>query len=35
MIPIKNIEILNSIKPDFNKVAEISEKYNAVGLTFL
>ncbi len=31
MIPIKNMDILNDIKPDFNKVAEISRKYNVVG----
>ncbi len=31
IVPIKNIEILRSIKPDFKKVAEISKKYNAVG----
>jgi PhzF family phenazine biosynthesis protein len=31
LIPVKNIKILNSINPDFKKVAEISSKYNAVG----
>lgn len=31
LIPVKNIEILNSINPDFKKVAEISSKYNAIG----
>lgn len=31
IIPIKNIDILRAIKPDFEKVAEISRKYNTVG----
>jgi PhzF family phenazine biosynthesis protein len=31
LVPIKNIEILNAINPDFNKVAEISKKYNTIG----
>ncbi|WP_378954341.1 PhzF family phenazine biosynthesis protein [Pelosinus sp. sgz500959] len=31
LVPIKNMEILNSIKPDFKKVAEISSKYNIIG----
>jgi PhzF family phenazine biosynthesis protein len=31
IIPIKNIDILGAIKPDFEKVAEISRKYNTVG----
>lgn len=31
IVPIKNIDILNSIKPDFEKVAGISKKYNTVG----
>lgn len=31
LIPIKNIEILDSIKPDFEKVTQISRKYNVVG----
>jgi len=30
-VPVKNIECLNSIKPDFNKVSEISKKYNVTG----
>jgi len=30
-VPVKNLKILHSIKPDFNKVAEISKKYNAIG----
>ena len=31
MIPVKNIEILNAIKPDMEKIKMISQKYNAVG----
>lgn len=31
IIPVKNIEILNSIKPNFNKISEISKKNNSVG----
>ena len=31
LVPIKNMKILNSIKPDLKKVVEISSKYNAVG----
>ncbi|MFA9376008.1 MAG: PhzF family phenazine biosynthesis isomerase [Lachnotalea sp.] len=31
MVPIKTIDILNKIKPDFDKVAEISKKYKVVG----
>lgn len=31
IVPIKSMDILNSIKPDFNKVSEISKKYNVVG----
>lgn len=31
LIPIKNIDVLNSINPDFDKVAQISKKYNVVG----
>ncbi len=31
IVPIKNIDILSAIKPDFEKVAEISRKYNTVG----
>lgn len=30
-IPIRNIEVLNSINPDFEKIKKLSEKYNAVG----
>ncbi|SNS88637.1 phenazine biosynthesis protein PhzF family [Anaerovirgula multivorans] len=31
IVPIKSVDILNSIKPDFEKINEISRKYNAVG----
>lgn len=31
IVPVNNIEILNSIKPDFKKVSDVSGKYNAVG----
>lgn len=31
LIPIKNIDILDSIKPDFEKVIQVSRKYNVVG----
>lgn len=31
MVPIKNLETLNAIKPDFDKVAEVSRKYNTIG----
>lgn len=31
MVPIKNLETLNAIKPDFDKVTEISRKYNTIG----
>jgi PhzF family phenazine biosynthesis protein len=31
LIPIKSIEILNTIKPNFNLVSETSRKYDAVG----
>lgn len=31
IVPIKNLKILRAIKPDFEKVSEISKKYNAVG----
>lgn len=30
-IPIKNIDILNSINPNFKKVERISKKYNTIG----
>jgi PhzF family phenazine biosynthesis protein len=31
MIPIKKIDIVNAIKPNFEMVSEISRKYNSVG----
>ncbi|AOT71842.1 PhzF family phenazine biosynthesis protein [Geosporobacter ferrireducens] len=31
IVPIKSVDILNSIKPDFEKINEISRKYNVVG----
>ena len=31
LIPIKKINILNEIKPDFKRIKEISEKYGVVG----
>lgn len=31
MVPVKNIEILNAINPDMEKIIKISQKYNAVG----
>lgn len=31
IVPVKNIEILNSIKPNFEKISNISRKYNAIG----
>lgn len=31
MVPIKTIGILNSINPNYEKITEISRKYNAVG----
>jgi PhzF family phenazine biosynthesis protein len=31
MVPIKNLETLNAIKPDFNQVAEVSRKYDSMG----
>jgi PhzF family phenazine biosynthesis protein len=31
LVPVKNMDILNSINPDFKKVAEISSKYNTIG----
>jgi PhzF family phenazine biosynthesis protein len=31
IVPIKNIDILSAINPNFEKVAEISKKYNTVG----
>ncbi|MFT8352027.1 PhzF family phenazine biosynthesis protein [Clostridium saccharoperbutylacetonicum] len=31
LIPIKNIDLVNAIKPNFEKVSEISSKYNTIG----
>ena len=31
IIPIKTMDILNSIKPNFKKIEEISSKYNVIG----
>ncbi|WML34299.1 PhzF family phenazine biosynthesis protein [Clostridium sp. OS1-26] len=31
LVPVKNLNILNSIKPDFEKVSNISSKYNTIG----
>ncbi|MDM5207663.1 PhzF family phenazine biosynthesis protein [Cytobacillus kochii] len=31
LVPIRNLDILNSIKPSFEKVSEISSKYNTIG----
>jgi PhzF family phenazine biosynthesis protein len=31
MVPVKSLDVLSSIKPDFNKIIEISKKYHAVG----
>lgn len=31
IIPVKSIEILNSIKPNFDAILKVSEKYNVVG----
>jgi len=31
LIPIKNIDIVNAIKPNFEKVSKISSKYNTIG----
>lgn len=31
IVPIKNIEILKSIRPDFDKVSAVSKKYNSTG----
>lgn len=31
LIPVKNIDILNSIKPNFEEVSRISSKYNTIG----
>ncbi len=31
IVPIRNMKVLNDIKPDFEKVSEISKKHNAIG----
>jgi len=31
IIPVKNISILNSINPNFDKIKDISKKYNVIG----
>ncbi len=31
MVPIKDLETLNAVKPDFDKVAAVSSKYNTIG----
>lgn len=31
LIPMKNMDVLNSISPDFKKITEISKKYNVIG----
>lgn len=31
MIPMKNIDLVNAIQPDYEKVSQISRKYNAIG----
>lgn len=31
LVPVKNMVIINSINPDFEKVAELSSKYNTIG----
>ncbi len=31
LIPIKNIDMVNAIKPNFEKVSRISSKYNTIG----
>lgn len=31
IVPIRNINVMNAINPDFSKVASISKKYNAIG----
>ena len=31
IIPVKSIEILNNIKPNFDAISKVSEKYNVVG----
>ncbi len=31
MVPVKSIEILDKLRPDMNKVKQISQKYNTIG----
>lgn len=31
LVPVENLETLNSIQPDYKKVSDISKKYNAIG----
>lgn len=31
VVPIKDLETLNAVKPDFDKVAAVSSKYNTIG----
>lgn len=31
IVPIRNMKVLNNIKPNFEKVSEISKKHNAIG----
>ena len=31
VIPVNNLDVLRSIRPDFKKIAEICKKYNAIG----
>lgn len=31
LIPVKSMEILNGIKPDFDKITQVSRKYEAIG----
>ncbi|MGD8539840.1 MAG: PhzF family phenazine biosynthesis protein [Candidatus Aminicenantes bacterium] len=32
LVPVKNLKVLLSLKPDFNKISSVSKKYNVVGL---
>lgn len=31
LVPVKNLNVLNNVIPDYKKISEVSEKYNAVG----
>ncbi|WMJ77526.1 MULTISPECIES: PhzF family phenazine biosynthesis protein [unclassified Sedimentibacter] len=31
MVPVNNLDVLRSIQPDFKKIVEICQKYNAIG----